>query len=73
MFAMHVDPRTGIVRSVSIENSTGHAILDRAAIDAFSRWKFKPGGNPVVKIPLTYSTHDKRKIVSLHGSPVVRP
>jgi TonB family protein len=57
VFVFHVDTRTGVVRFVSVEKSTGSAILDKAAIDVFRRWKFKPGSTPTVKIPLTFSTH----------------
>ncbi len=56
MFVFHIDPKTGVVRSVSVEKSTGHAILDKAAIDALRRWRFTPG-NPIVKIPMTFTTH----------------
>lgn len=37
-----VDER-GIVTSTKIKQSSGHPDLDRAAINAVSRWKFKPG------------------------------
>ena len=34
--------RDGNVREVHIAQSTGHAILDKAAIDALSKWRFRP-------------------------------
>lgn len=33
----------GTVTGTSIRQSSGHAALDQAAIDAVSKWKFKPG------------------------------
>jgi TonB family protein len=57
MFVFHIDPRTGAVRSVSVEKGTGFAILDKAAIDAFRRWKFRPG-TPTAKIPMTFTAHE---------------
>jgi TonB family protein len=54
IFAMHVRPN-GTVSSVSVIQSTGHAILDQAAIGAFIRWRFWSGTPPTVKAPLTFS------------------
>jgi TonB family protein len=57
VFVCHVDFETGLVRSVSVEKSTGFAILDNAAIESYRHWKFKPGTVRRVKIPLTFTTH----------------
>jgi TonB family protein len=38
-----VDTKSGLVVGVRMLKTTGHAILDQAAIAAFSRWHFKPG------------------------------
>lgn len=57
IFLVHIDPKTGVVRSVSVEKSTGFAILDKAAIDAYRRWKFRPG-NSKAKIPITFTGHE---------------
>lgn len=35
--------------------STGNAILDRAAIDAFRKWRFKPGTVSHVRSPITFT------------------
>ena len=37
-----VDER-GIVTEARVKESSGHASLDKAALDAAKRWKFKPG------------------------------
>ena len=55
-FVMRVDPKTGVVRSVSIQKSTGFAILDKAAIDALKKWRFLPG-HEKVKTPITFTAH----------------
>ena len=52
--------RDGTVREVQILESSGHTILDRSALKAVRRWRFKPGtqgGEPVtmkVKVPLVF-------------------
>jgi len=53
-----VDPRTGEVNSARIESSTGHKILDDAALAAFRQWRFKPGGVSKVKIPIRFVMDD---------------
>jgi len=44
VFIVIVHPNTGRVAQVRIDRSTGHPILDQAAVRAFSQWRFKPGG-----------------------------
>jgi TonB family protein len=58
LFVCHIDVITGIVRSVSVAKSTGFAVLDKAAVDCFKRWKFKPCScAPDIKIPLRFWHH----------------
>ena len=43
----------GTVRDPEIATSSGHEVLDRAAVDAVSQWKFKPAtlkGKPVAVV-----------------------
>jgi len=55
VFVLHVDTHKGIVTSVTVKKSTGAAILDNAAIDAFVRWRFKPGKvPPEITIPISF-------------------
>jgi len=56
VFVLHIDLRTGRVKSVSVEKSTGFAILDKAAIDCYKQWRFNRGV-PMVKCPITFTTH----------------
>ena len=55
-YVMHVDTKTGCVRSVEVMQSSGHKILDDAVVSTFSRWRFEPGkAAPRVKSPVTFS------------------
>ena len=53
-----VDRASGRVTSVTMAQSTGHKILDDAAIHTFSQWRFKPGIVALgrIKIPVSYKT-----------------
>jgi TonB family protein len=35
--------------------SCGSVILDNATLDAFRRWRFKPGSVERVQVPITYT------------------
>jgi TonB family protein len=44
----------GTVASVDVLRSTGHQMLDQAAITAFRQWRFRPGDMKIVKIPIDF-------------------
>jgi TonB family protein len=44
----------GTVASVDVLRSTGHKMLDQAAITAFRQWRFHPGDMKLVKIPIDF-------------------
>ncbi len=54
----------GHAASVAVRHSSGHAILDQAALDAVRRWRFEParrGGVPVaaaVDVPIRFRLED---------------
>ena len=50
-----VDPTDGGVTAVQMAQSCGNAILDNATLEAFRRWRFKPGTAPTVQVPITYT------------------
>ena len=54
MAVVQVDPSSGQVTSARILDSTGHKILDDAALKAFRQWRFKPGATSEVHIPISY-------------------
>jgi len=45
----------GRVRHVTITKSTGHAILDKAAIDTLSKWRYGPRSASTVAVPITFA------------------
>jgi TonB family protein len=58
VFVLHLNRKAGTVTSVTVEKSTGFAILDNAAIASLKRWRFiKNIDVPMVKVPFTFTTH----------------
>jgi TonB family protein len=53
IFACNICPH-GTVASVDVLRSTGHQMLDQAAITAFRQWRFQPGDMKLVKIPINF-------------------
>ena len=51
-----IDPKTGVVTGTGMLQSTGSKLLDRAALKAYSKWRFKPGSVPQVKIPIEFAS-----------------
>ena len=47
--------RDGSVTDVKIVESTGHQLLDAACLQAFRKWKWKPGLRREVDVPVTFS------------------
>jgi TonB family protein len=54
-----IDPKTGIVTGARMHQSTGSELLDRAALKAYSKWRFKPGSVPQVKMPIEFPRRPK--------------
>lgn len=50
-----IDPQTGKVTNARMLTSTGKQQLDRAALQAYSRWRFQPGGVRQIKIPIEFA------------------
>jgi protein TonB len=60
VFAMHIRP-SGTVASVEIVKSTGHAVLDGAAISALRQWRFHPKPfKRVVTTPMNFTMSGAR-------------
>ena len=52
---MYIDKNTGHVTKAQMLKSTGHGILDNAALKAFRRWRFKPGTVSQAECPINFS------------------
>jgi TonB family protein len=50
-----VDQASGTVTDVRMAQSCGNVVLDNSTLDAFRRWRFKPGGLTQVEVPITYT------------------
>ena len=52
----------GTVSKAEVVQSSGHKILDNAALTAFAQWQFRPGTRNEIKIPFTFTgNYGKRK------------
>jgi TonB family protein len=55
LLRLTLDLKTGTVTKVQVLKSTGHAALDQSAIDAFRRWRWKPGKWKEIDVPITFT------------------
>jgi TonB family protein len=54
-----IDPKTGLVTGTRMLQSTGSNLLDGAALETYSKWRFKPGSAPQVKIPIEFASRPR--------------
>ena len=54
-----IDPKTGTVTGTRMLQSTGNKLLDGAALEAYSKWRFKPGSVPQVKMPIEFASRPR--------------
>ena len=54
-----IDPRTGMVTGTRMLQSTGNSLLDSAALETYSKWRFKPGSVPQVKMPIEFASRPR--------------
>jgi len=54
-----IDKETGRVTGARMLQSTGNKLLDGAALEAYSQWRFQPGTVSQVKIPIEFATRPK--------------
>ena len=57
-----IDPKTGAVTGVRMLQSTGNKLLDGAALEAYSKWRFKPGSVSQVKMPIEFTNRPRGQI-----------
>jgi TonB family protein len=51
-----IDPKTGVVTGTRMLQSTGSKLLDGAALKAYSKWRFKAGSVPQIKMPIEFAS-----------------
>ena len=54
VFILNINEKTGVIESIRIKKSTGHRILDLAAMKAFITYRFKPHTPTRVWIPIAF-------------------
>jgi len=54
IYILHIDPKSGKVTSVTVQQSAGHSVLDAASIAAYSHWRFKPNTVTAVRMPSAF-------------------
>ena len=54
-----IDKETGKVTGARMLQSTGNKLLDGAALEAYSQWRFQPGTVSQVKIPIEFANRPK--------------
>jgi TonB family protein len=54
VYRLNIKP-DGTVSLVTVLKSTGHILLDQAAIHAFGQWHFRPGALKMLEIPINFT------------------
>lgn len=54
---LSIDP-DGKVTDATMTQSIGSPVLDNAAVSAFKRWRFRPGTDPKIRIPINFTMTD---------------
>ena len=60
LFRISIDPRTGLVTRIEVVISTGFPSLDRSAIAAIRRWRWKPQTWKQVDTPIQFTMGSRR-------------
>jgi TonB family protein len=55
-----IDKETGKVTGARMLESTGSQLLDGAALQAYSQWRFKPGTVTQLKMPIEFKNRPQR-------------
>jgi TonB family protein len=64
-----IDPKTGTVAGVRMLQSTGNKLLDGAALEAYSKWRFKPGSVSQVKMPIEFTNRPRGQMPAQAAKP----
>jgi TonB family protein len=55
MYEILMDTKSGMVTRVVVVQSTGSKVLDEAAVNAFSRWRARPGKISRIRVPVNFT------------------
>jgi TonB family protein len=59
IFVLQMDTKTGLVKSIVIQKSTGKPLLDECAVEALRKWRAAPGAVPrTIVTPIIFRSHD---------------
>jgi TonB family protein len=70
LFTLRIQIRTGRVKTVKVERSTGSQVLDFTITNSLQQWRFKPYALPSIKSELPHSKAASAAEDSLIGVPV---
>jgi TonB family protein len=60
LYLVRFDRGTGLVREVAVVHSSGHPILDQAALGALRQWRIKPHTFEKIKVPFNFELDGER-------------
>lgn len=60
LFRISIDPRTGLVTRIEVVISTGFPSLDRSAVAAIRKWRWKPQTWKQVDTPIRFTMGSRR-------------
>ena len=66
-----IDPKTGSVTGVRMLQSTGNQLLDGAALQAYSQWRFEPGSVPQLKMPIEFTNRPPPRASGNRAQPAI--
>ena len=64
-----IDTKTGKVSGVQMAQSTGSQLLDGAALQAYSQWRFEPGSVSQVKMPIEFTNRPSGQTAAKAAQP----
>ena len=66
-----IDKETGRVTGARMLESTGNQLLDGAALQAYSQWRFKPGTVTQLRMPIEFKNRPQRPTSTQRAPPAL--
>ena len=66
-----IDKETGKVTGARMLESTGNQLLDGAALQAYSQWRFKPGTVTQLRMPIEFKNRPQRPTSTQRAPPAL--